>query len=1118
MDKGYKSPILFIIGGLLTVIFAFNNCGLGFESNSSSSDAVSTLGFNKLGNYLVTTHYDSNGVAQLRHVPYTVDGSRVLLYGETDIGSTSDIKNGDFIETPQLASDSRISQINLRRSQLSSNVKQAVNKGGYLSSIRRDSNGKRIFYYYWRRGPRTVGAKRLTPVSSDLRAKMQAEIDKLNEELSSNNINLEFRHSSTNNHSSTIKVMILSELSSELHAAYWSYHDDKKSNPETSLRGSSSQAFIGHMLRRRFMGELGFVAPLFTSKRDEVYNIKQHNLNADGKNSLLNTIDVGSDAQFFSADTVLSTHSCWKNVRSDCRVSSTDKGNLSFTLKNGDERVRYKSTFTNSDLSSMKSIYGVLNSDGEAVDVITKLVAIHVDRYGKLNAIGYACKPFSNDSVDILIERKYSGYSKVSTNKFTADRTFIPTEDLPDECTDASGNKRRNVSFHVTGTVSELGLSTSSRADDYGYFSVYVDKESTGAGSHTKLEGNHFHNDSAQPSRFRNGIYNNTNSNTVVLSYVWTISGQAKYNRCRFRTESYNNTPSSPPFFNFYPSGLMRPENYTGDCKPYVLEKLFGMSRTGISVIDDGPEDNDNSNGETITELTSDHYNTYFAIFSSNSPGYTGTVYKYVRENEACVLSPNNYNHSQTKKLTAESYAILHERYFKDAESCGGSVPPTDPIPGDCIDTAPVGDGWGWNGVESCAVQTEPEPEPEPEAGTCVDTAPLGNGWGWNGTESCRVPAVDPDPEPSNPDPGACVDTAPIGDGWGWNGTASCRITSEPDPSSKPVCDVNDGAGNPGTGGSGKFYNSRGEECTPVGGAPVTPVPVPNDAEVGDLIFESVKKTSSTSLYVKWRIPNTPAGSIVNQVKIVVKNQDDTTTDNKVVAASSGSTTVVLPSDAKSITLYPVYSYGQNNKIGSLSGVYVPMEVDESINGNGQPGPFFFAPPNTREVYPTPQYLENNKCEGLYAGKSITYRGQLTKVESVNGNWVKFVKRADGKDGVNCKSEDSSGDLKTGRNGLTCGGDSGRVCCEAIDDSDADGWGFENDKSCIFLSSGDTGGSGSDVVVYAEKDRNNCDELRSVTHVVYNGNKLEVNRAESNDYWIQFKEQASDGKYGVACK
>lgn len=79
-----------------------------------------------------------------------------------------------------------------------------------------------------------------------------------------------------------------------------------------------------------------------------------------------------------------------------------------------------------------------------------------------------------------------------------------------------------------------------------------------------------------------------------------------------------------------------------------------------------------------------------------------------------------------------------------------------------CLDSPPVNDGWGWDGIQSCRIAiTGP--------GVCIDSPPLNDGWGWNGVESCRING----PEIVG---GTCVDSEPVGDGWGWNGVQSCRI------------------------------------------------------------------------------------------------------------------------------------------------------------------------------------------------------------------------------------------------------------------------------------------------------------------------------------------------------
>lgn len=82
-------------------------------------------------------------------------------------------------------------------------------------------------------------------------------------------------------------------------------------------------------------------------------------------------------------------------------------------------------------------------------------------------------------------------------------------------------------------------------------------------------------------------------------------------------------------------------------------------------------------------------------------------------------------------------------------------------VAGECVDTTPVNDGWGWNGVESCRVAADVETD-------CVDSPPLGDGWGWDGTQSCTIEG--------DVTAGACVDSPPLGNGWGWDGVQSCAV------------------------------------------------------------------------------------------------------------------------------------------------------------------------------------------------------------------------------------------------------------------------------------------------------------------------------------------------------
>jgi lysophospholipase L1-like esterase len=121
----------------------------------------------------------------------------------------------------------------------------------------------------------------------------------------------------------------------------------------------------------------------------------------------------------------------------------------------------------------------------------------------------------------------------------------------------------------------------------------------------------------------------------------------------------------------------------------------------------------------------------------------------------------DNYhpNANGEEKMAARWFVALQQVMSRQAPQSGGA----------CVDTDPVGDGWGWDGVSSCRVSSA-----EPQAATCVDTDPVGDGWGWDGVSSCRISAT-------QPQAASCVDTDPVGDGWGWDGASSCRIsTSEP--------------------------------------------------------------------------------------------------------------------------------------------------------------------------------------------------------------------------------------------------------------------------------------------------------------------------------------------------
>ena len=77
------------------------------------------------------------------------------------------------------------------------------------------------------------------------------------------------------------------------------------------------------------------------------------------------------------------------------------------------------------------------------------------------------------------------------------------------------------------------------------------------------------------------------------------------------------------------------------------------------------------------------------------------------------------------------------------------------------------GDGWGWDGSQTCVVSVAPVAAPA----VCSDTD--GDGWGWDGSQTCLVSAAPQTPNQTAiagsgaPGTGQCEDLD--GDGWGWN-------------------------------------------------------------------------------------------------------------------------------------------------------------------------------------------------------------------------------------------------------------------------------------------------------------------------------------------------------------
>lgn len=87
-----------------------------------------------------------------------------------------------------------------------------------------------------------------------------------------------------------------------------------------------------------------------------------------------------------------------------------------------------------------------------------------------------------------------------------------------------------------------------------------------------------------------------------------------------------------------------------------------------------------------------------------------------------------------------------------------------------CAD--PDGDGWGWDGSQSCRVSVQPAAVVDTN---CAD--PDGDGFGWDGTATCLTGQNSQPEATETPMSGQCLDED--GDGWGWNGVASCRVGAD---------------------------------------------------------------------------------------------------------------------------------------------------------------------------------------------------------------------------------------------------------------------------------------------------------------------------------------------------
>lgn len=134
-----------------------------------------------------------------------------------------------------------------------------------------------------------------------------------------------------------------------------------------------------------------------------------------------------------------------------------------------------------------------------------------------------------------------------------------------------------------------------------------------------------------------------------------------------------------------------------------------------------------------------------------------------------------------------------------------------------CIDTD--GDGYGWNGVDTCfpdgvipvhepandsSREIDADVLPDGQLHACVDND--GDGYGWNGVETCFPNGVIP--VHINAQTPACIDND--GDGYGWDGVQTCLVAAPVSNSNQ-----NDASAVEGLDADGDSYGWTGtQSCT----------------------------------------------------------------------------------------------------------------------------------------------------------------------------------------------------------------------------------------------------------------------------------------------------------------
>ncbi len=1039
MDKGYKSPILFIIGGLLTVIFAFNNCGQGFESLSSNGLSVSILNSGQKLN-VVQTYPD--GTYETRSASYEVFEGQVYVDG-MNVGSSEVLKPGDtFYRTTPSDQDSRVKQdfvvegLNYTRN-AQTGVRNAAKSffasDAVWNDIRAGISQNRVLY--------------IDDDSDSIRT-IRTYIQKFNREMNDYNIDFQVAENRSGRYpklifkdATTSDRFKISRLQGVGYFASSTLFQSRYPGVSINLvKNTNGQYLTYHDFAQSVMAVLGFAPEHYRVGANRFIGFNRDRaltVTVDGVTDHIKRYDNLSKSDNFNSSIPIDFDSVM--LDSSARFNSLGPNFSSQPViynKATGEPLPEKDKLSEGDLDELTSLFGpkqpsdVLSQGKVSIDSQEMLMS-KSDIDDRYNLSDDELDELSFDKSLFNLERSEDNHNlqilrvSLCTQKSLISGTNPPAVKLARYWDKSDGTKEIRR-FDPSGSATKLNnVAKPCLHTDYknnsGYQLVYYFfKAPLTNGAPVNLL-----NESVDA--------NKDDKYFIELAESGFVAGTPEnpfFSRVSFRGVQYSfNTYKFMKKYNSFNNYLSL--NTSGRLDIYNLNSSQRFMARMVYNLPLSPESTRSANALIRCELSSTQLNSMLSGVSDVDSA--NIAVRLNDEHIARSLAYDKRHYAISKyfsgNCTDEQRAVVRHKLL---EALGQSVGPT--------------------------------PEDNSSGPVIVN-----NGDGQITIGGTSFPICD----------GSETNIDPQGFAWQQNIGKTCVIEC-----SDKYMDVK---------GSEGCNESEPEDETP---------PENNDSSCPGIQIASVSVQSATSGIVSWTL--TGDRSALNEVKVIFKDGNSKRELTQPTVVQTYIQYTHGPKKTDRVQLKAVCENGEawsaNFEMAAASSVAL---IPDNPGDNTTPGDNNSGAETLNQgarSWPVCDGSEINEDSNGFA-----WMDNVRKTCIVRCN-AKYKEIKNNPNHCNSNNNDgSSGDKP--------------ICQDPNSDSDGDGWGYENDQSCIMPTNpGGTGGSGNDVVVYAEKDRNNCDELRSVTHVVYDGNKLEVNRAESNDYWIQFKEQASDGKYGVACK